>query len=312
MMAPTALSDLTAGPSRPLQIATAMSRRHTVMLVVLAAIWGASFMFIKVAVRELEPVTLVWLRLSLAVVVLVPAALVTLGRTAVTQFRAAAGRLAVLGIANSALPFTLLAWAEIRLDSGVAAILQGSAPLFTVLIAARYGTERVGGFRLVGVLVGFVGVALLVGAHGGNDLLAALAVLAMALCYAASGVFAGQRLREVHPFVVGAGSMVIASVVTLPFGLATLPARLPGEKEIASVLVLGLLGTGVAYMLFYAILRGAGASRSVLVTYLVPGVALGYGAVFLGEPLRAPAVAGLVLILAGVALGSRKRVTATA
>ena len=134
-----------------------MSRRHTIMLFALAAIWGASFMFIKVAVRELEPLTLVWLRLSLAAIVLVPVALLALGREAVTQFRAAAGRLAILGLANSVLPFTLLSWAEIRLDSGVAAILQGSAPLFTALISFRYGTDRIGGMRLVGVLVGFVG-----------------------------------------------------------------------------------------------------------------------------------------------------------
>ena len=186
-----------------------MSRRHTIMLFALAAIWGASFMFIKVAVRELEPLALVWLRLTLAAIVLVPVALISLGRDALAEFRAAAGRLAVLGIANSALPFTLLSWAEIRLDSGVAAILQGAAPLFTALISVRYGTERVGGLRLVGVLVGFVGVALLVGAHSGNDLGAALAVVGMALCYSASGIFGSQRLRETSPLVVAAGSMVI-------------------------------------------------------------------------------------------------------
>jgi drug/metabolite transporter (DMT)-like permease len=289
-----------------------MSRRHTIMLFALAAIWGASFMFIKVAVRELEPFTLVWLRLSLAALVLVPVALLSLGRVAVTQFRAAAGRLAVLGLANSVLPFTLLSWAEIRLDSGVAAILQGSAPLFTALISVRYGTDRIGGMRLVGVLVGFIGVALLVGAHSGNDLVAALAVLGMALCYAASGVFAGHRLRDTEPFVVGAGSMVIASIVTLPLGLATLPHRMIGLKEVGSVLALGTIGTGIAYMLFFAILRGAGASRSILVTYLVPGAALAYGAVFLGEPLRTTALIGLALILGGVALGSRKRRAAAA
>jgi drug/metabolite transporter (DMT)-like permease len=283
-----------------------MSRRHTIMLFALAAIWGASFMFIKVAVRELEPFALVWLRLSLAAIVLVPVALLSLGRDAVSQFRAAAGRLAVLGIANSALPFTLLAWAEIRLDSGVAAILQGSAPLFTALISVRYGTDRIGGVRLVGVLLGFVGVALLVGAHSGNDLGAALAVVAMALCYAASGVYGGLRLRETSPLVVAAGSMVIGAIATLPFGLATLPARMIGAKELGSVLVLGVVGTGLAYILFYAILRGAGASRSILVTYLVPGAAVAYGAVFLGEPLRATALIGLALILGGVALGSRR------
>jgi drug/metabolite transporter (DMT)-like permease len=284
-----------------------MSRRHTIMLFALAAIWGASFMFIKVAVRELEPLALVWLRLSLAALVLVPVALLSLGREALSQFRAAAGRLAVLGIANSALPFTLLSWAEIRLDSGVAAILQGAAPLFTALISVRYGTDRIGGLRLVGVLVGFVGVALLVGAHSGNDLGAALAVVGMALCYAASGVFGAHRLQEVSPLVVAAGSMVIGSIATLPFGVATLPSHMIGAKELGSILVLGTIGTGVAYLLFYAILRGAGASRSILVTYLVPGAAVAYGAVFLGEPLRATALIGLVLILGGVALGSRRR-----
>ena len=97
--------------------------------------------------------------------------------------------------------------------------------------------------------------------------------------------------------------MVIGSLVTLPFVLATLPARMIGAKELGSILVLGIVGTGVAYILFYAILRGAGASRSILVTYLVPGAAVAYGAVFLGEPLRATALIGLALILGGVALG---------
>jgi drug/metabolite transporter (DMT)-like permease len=288
-----------------------MSRRHTIMLFALAAIWGASFMFIKVAVRELEPFALVWLRLTLAAIVLVPIALISLGRAALAEFRAAYGRLAVLGIANSALPFTLLSWAEIRLDSGVAAILQGSAPLFTALISVRYGNDRVAGLRLVGVLLGFVGVALLVGAHSGNDLGAALAVVGMALCYSASGIFGSQRLRDTSPLVVAAGSMLIGSLATLPFGLASLPSHMIGAEELGSILVLGIVGTGLAYILFYAILRGAGASRSILVTYLVPGAAVAYGAVFLGEPLRATALVGLVLILGGVALGSRRRPAAS-
>jgi drug/metabolite transporter (DMT)-like permease len=283
-----------------------MSRRHAVMLVVLAAIWGASFMFIKVAVRELEPVTLVWIRIVLAAAVLVPVALVVVGRDAVAETRAAAGRLTVLAIVNSVVPFTLLAWAETRIDSAFAAMLQAAAPLFTALILLRFGDDRVGGSRLVGVLVGFVGVALLVGAPGGGDVLAALAVVATALCYASAGVFAGHRLRDTHPLVVGAGSMAIAAVLTAPFGLVTLPGRLPGWKETGSVLLLGIVGTGVAYMLFFAILRGAGASRSILVTYLVPSAALLYGVLLLGEELRPVAVAGLALILGGVALGARR------
>jgi drug/metabolite transporter (DMT)-like permease len=284
-----------------------MSRRHAVMLAALAAIWGASFMFIKVAVRELEPVTLVWLRITLAALVLLPVTLTVVGRGAFEQARAAAGRLTFMGLVNSAIPFTLLSWAETRLDSGPAAILQAAAPLFTVLIAMRVGDDRVNGSRLAGVLLGFIGVALLVGARTGGGLAAALAVLLTALCYASAGVFGAHTLRDTHPFVVGAGSMAIAAVLTAPFGIATLPSSLPGWKETGSVLALGIVGTGVAYMLFFAILRGAGASRSILVTYLVPAVALAYGALLLGEPLRASSVTGLVLILAGVALGAGYR-----
>jgi drug/metabolite transporter (DMT)-like permease len=284
-----------------------MTRRYGFMLLVLAAIWGASFMFIKVAVRELEPMALVWLRLLLAAVVLVPAALLTVGRDAVTQFRAAFGRLAVMGMVNSALPFLLLAWAETRLDAGLAAILQAAAPLFTAVISLRFGTDRVTGARLAGVVLGFVGVALLVGAHTGGDLIAALAVVGTALCYSAAGIYGAHKLRDTHPFVVGAGSMVIALVLVAPFGLAALPAHMIGAKELGSVLVLGLVCTGFAYMLFFVMLRGAGASRSILVTYLVPGTALVYAVVLLGEQVRVTAFLGLALILGGVALGARRR-----
>lgn len=290
-----------------------MSRRHVLMLLCLAAIWGASFMFIKVAVRELEPIAVVWLRITLASIVLVPAALLTLGREAVDQFRNALGRLTVMGLVNSAIPFLLLAWAETKLDAGLAGILQAAAPLFTALILTRFGSDQVTGARLAGVLLGFVGVALLVGAHTGGDLLAALAVVATAACYASAGVFGAHRLGDTHPFVVGAGSMVIATVLVAPFGVPSLPAQMIDGKELGSVLVLGLVCTGVAYMVFFALLRGAGASRSILVTYLVPSAALVYAVVLLGEHIRATALIGLALILGGVALGARRqrgRVTA--
>ena len=283
-----------------------MSRRHLLMLVALAAIWGASFMLIKVAVREVAPVTLVWLRISLAALVLVPVALVVLGRPGLASFRHAWRRLAVLGVVNSAVPFTALSWSETRIDSGLAAILQAVAPLFTALILVRVGSDRVTGRRLFGIVVGFLGVALLVGVHSaGGDAPAALGVVFTGLCYAAGGVYGHHRLRDVHPLALAAGSIVIAALLTAPFGIASLPGSVPGWKETGSVVVLGVVGTGVAYMLFFAILAGAGASRSILVTYLVPAAALGYGVALLGEPLTASALAGLALILAGVALGTR-------
>jgi len=283
-----------------------MSRRSTLMLLALAAIWGASFMFIKVAVREVDPLALVWLRVVLAAGVLVPVALIAAGRRGVDEARAAVGRLVALGLLNSALPFALISWAETRIDSGLAAILQAAAPLFTVVIAARIGDERARGWRLVGFLVGFVGVALLVGAHLAGGLLPALAVVLAALSYSAAGLFAARRLRETEPLVIAAGSMVGAAIVMAPFGLATLPGSLPGWKETASVIVLGILGTGIAYILYFLMIREAGASRSILVTYLVPPVALAYGVLVLGEPLPVVAVVGLALILGGVSLAGRR------
>jgi drug/metabolite transporter (DMT)-like permease len=283
-----------------------MNRKHALMLGALSLIWGSSFMFIKVAVRELDPLTLVRLRVLLAASVLIPFAHVVVGRPAIGAARAAAGRLVVLGVLNSAIPFALISWAETRIDSGLAAILQAAAPLFTVMIATRIGHERVARGRLAGFLVGFVGVALLVGAHTAGGLTPALAVILAAFAYSAAGIFASRRLRDTQPLVVAAGSMLGATILMAPLGLATLPSSVPGWKEIASVVVLGIVGTGVAYVLYFELIREAGASRSILVTYLVPPIALAYGVLLLGEPLQTAAVAGLVLILGGVALAGRR------
>jgi drug/metabolite transporter (DMT)-like permease len=278
------------------------------MLLSLSAIWGASFMFIKVGVRELEPITLVALRLSLGALSLAPVVLFVLGREGLRELGGAAWPLAVTGLLNSAIPIWSLSWAETRIDSGLAAVIQASAPLFTALLALRFShSERVTGSRLLGLLVGFAGVMLLVGARPQGEVLAGLAVVGSALCYAVAALYAARRLAHLSPLVTSLGALTAASLATLPLGLAQLPSEVPGWKVVGSVLALGIGGTGVAYILYYALLAGAGASRSILVTYLVPALALGYGAVLLGEPVTAVALGGLALILAGVALGSGTR-----
>ena len=158
-----------------------MSRRHLAMLLLLAAIWGSSFMFIKVAVRELSPADVAFFRVALGALALVPAlAFVGVARVR-ADLRRYARHLVVLGVANAAVPFWLLSWSETRLDSGLAAVLQASTPLFAALLALLFSRDdRVVGGRLVGVCVGFVGVALLVGVQPQGDVLAAIAVLATA------------------------------------------------------------------------------------------------------------------------------------
>jgi drug/metabolite transporter (DMT)-like permease len=276
------------------------------MLLALAAVWGASFMFIKIAVRELEPATLVCIRLGIGAIALLPVAFVSLGgRAVVRETRAAWRPLVVIGLVNSAIPITSISWAETHIDSGLTAVIQASAPLFTALLALRFARhDRVSGPRLVGLLVGFGGVALLVGAQPRGDVLAALAVTFSALCYAIAAIYSARALVDVPPLVSAIGALTAAALALLPVALFQLPSHFPSWEVTGAVLALGIGGTSLGYVLYYGLLAGAGASRSILITYLVPALALGYGAVFLGEPVTLTAAAGLLLVLAGVALGS--------
>jgi drug/metabolite transporter (DMT)-like permease len=276
------------------------------MLIGLALIWGASFMFIKVAVRELTPATLVLCRLGLAALTLAALAPFAVGtRETLAQLRANAGWLVVVALVNTALAFWLLSWGETRIDSGLASIIQASVPIFNAVIAFAFFREvRVTGTRLVGVAIGFVGVALLVSAQPAGKVLGALAVVGMALCYAIGGLLAGRHLRQVPSHVVALASTGISALVILPVGIAQAPHHFPGWKVVGSVLALGIPGTALAYLLFFGLIAGAGAAYASLVTYLIPPIALAYGAIFLGERFGVTAFGGLALILGGVALGT--------
>ena len=279
-----------------------MHRREVVLLLTLASIWGASFLFIKLGVDEVEPAVVVLGRLVVGVAVLVP---VVLLRGAIPDMRAMWVPCVVLGALNNAVPYWLIAFAETRIDSGLAAVIQAAAPILTVVLATRIDpSQRVRGLRLVGVAVGFVGVALLVGVQEGSQLVGALAVLGTATCYAVSVLYAGRTVRSFPPLEVAIGQLGGGMLLALPFGLAQLPSEAPPAKAVAAIVALGALSTGVAYLLYFTLIARAGASRAILVTYLVPAFALVYGTVFLDEPVTLSALAGLVLILGGTALGT--------
>ena len=182
-------------------------------------------------------------------------------------------------------------------------------PIFNAVLAfGFFHDERVTGRRLLGVGVGFVGVAVLVGAQPHAKLLGALAVVGMALCYAAGGLLTRRHLSTARPHAIALGTSVVAAIAVTPAGVAQAPSDLPGWKTFASIAVLGTVCTAVAYLIFFTIIARAGAGYAALVTYLVPPVALGYGAIFLDEGVGAAALVGLVLILAGVTLGTRRAV----
>src|ERR1700759_1081806 len=227
-------------------------RRPAVILVLLALIWGASFMLIKIADRQLAPATLILGRLGSATLLLVAIALLQLGpRRTLDELRGAWGWLVVVGLVNTAVPFWLLSWGETRIDSGLASIIQGAVPIFNALLAFWFfRSERVTGRRLLGVAIGFVGVAVLVGAQPHAKVLAALAVVGMALCYAAGGLMTRRYLTGTRPYVIALGTSAVATIAMLPAGIVQAPHHSPGWKAIASVLVLGVVCTAAAYLLF--------------------------------------------------------------
>src|SRR3954453_17373849 len=199
-------------------------RRPIVILTLLALIWGASFMLIKIADRQLTPSPLILGRLGSATLLLAAIAAVRLGpRRTLEEIRVAWLWLVVVGLVNTAIPFWLLSWGETRIDSGLASIIQGAVPIFNALLAfAFFREERVTGRRLVGLGIGFVGVALLVGAQPQGKLLGALAVVAMALCYAVGTLIAGRYLRGTPPLVVALAATLVSTIARPP------PRGIPG------------------------------------------------------------------------------------
>ena len=281
-----------------------MSRKYALFLLVLGAIWGSSYLFIKIGVRDLSPAALIELRLLCATPLLVAFAV---RRSGWAALRAAWRPGLVLGIVNAAIPFTLIAWGERHVDSGTAAIANSSVPIFVAVLAVWFvPSERSRGWRLVGVGLGLVGVAVLAGVHPSGGLWGAAgtgAIILASVSYAAANLYAGRRLH-VGGVVLAASSMFFGLVVLLPFALLSLPSSTPGWKSVGSAVALGVMATAVAQVLSYRMIRLYGSSRAVLVAYMLPAFALLYGAVFLSEPLTWQKLFGLVMILGGVGLGS--------
>jgi drug/metabolite transporter (DMT)-like permease len=278
------------------------------MLLALAAIWGASYMFIKIAVRDLSPGMVAWSRIALAAIVLCGLA------AARGQFGRLGGRalgLTLLGSIQVAGPFLLISAGETEISSSLAGILVTSTPLFTALLAIWVDhDERSHGLRLAGVVLGVIGVAVLLGVDlggSGNQLLGGLAVVLAGLGYAVGALIVKHRFSDAPPIAVAAWVMVSSTVLLAPLALATLPGSSPGLGPVASVVVLGVLGTGIAFVILYDLIARVGPARTWVVTYLAPGFAVVYGATLLDETITVATIVGLALILAGSWLAAEGR-----
>jgi drug/metabolite transporter (DMT)-like permease len=278
-------------------------RSYLLPLLLLSAIWGSSYMFIKVGVRDFSPSAMVELRLLLAGAVLVS---FLAARRGVRAIRAALAPGAVVGVVGMAIPFVLISWGETHVDSGVAAVANSSVPIFVALLALWFAaSERSSGLRVLGLVIGLAGVGVVAGVHpsgGWWAVAGALAVVLASFCYAVSSLYI-QRSLVVGGVELAAASVLYGAVAILPFALASLPDSV-GWKSLGSVVILGIVGTGLAQLIVNHLIGEHGAARSMLVNYLLPVFALLYGATILGEPLTGPKVGGLALILVGVTLAS--------
>jgi drug/metabolite transporter (DMT)-like permease len=285
-----------------------VNAKAVAVLLGVAVIWGASFLFIKIAVEEASPIQVVAFRTVGGAFVLL--AILRVQRRPLDLTLPFAGAILALAVIGSVLPFFLITWAETRIDSGTTSLLNATTPLFTVAFAAVFlGDERIGMRGAAGLLMGILGVALLAGREIGSlnqqSLVADLAVIGASAGYGAAAVMVRVLVRGRPAIVLSALQIAVAGVITGAMTLATGGTKLDLSLEVwLSIGAMALFGTGIAYIGYYWLIENVGSVRASLVTYVIPIVAVALGAIVLSEPLYWNTFAGGLLVVLGVAVGA--------
>ncbi|NLP64304.1 DMT family transporter [Paraburkholderia sacchari] len=284
-------------------------------LVFLAALWGGSFLFIRIGVTDLGVAPLMALRVGIGALFL----LIVLfsrrsPREALGALREHAWPLFVVGILNSAAPFCLFAWAELTLSAGVTSVINATTPLFGAVVAYLWLKDRLSGLRIAGLAIGFAGVLALVwdqiatragdGASTSATVLAASAALCAAALYGVAASFTKRHLTGVDPLTVAAGTMTAATIVLAPFALATWPHAAVSLHAWGAALCLGVACTGVAYLLFFRLIASIGPARTITVTFVIPIFGILWGALFLSEHVSVGMIEACAAILLGTSLAT--------
>ena len=282
-----------------------MSRRGALLFAAMCVIWGIPYLMIRVAVRELAPVTLVFLRTAIAAVLLLPFAA---WRGDLRPLLRYAGPFVAYTLVEVAVPWVLLARAETRLTSSLTGLLVAAVPLVGAVVVAMTGArERQGQRRWLGLLVGILGVAALVGLDVGQvNALAVVEVGGVAVCYAIGPIILSRRLADVPALGVVAASLLITAVVYLPFAVASRPTAMPSRHVLESVIGLAVVCTALAFLVFFALIGEVGPVRATVITYVNPAVAALLGVTILDERLSVGMLVGFALILAGCVLATGK------
>jgi len=282
-----------------------MTPRYLLELLLLAAIWGASFIFMRIGSPEFGPIFFMALRTLTASIFLLPLVFITKKQAAFKGYKA---KIFVVGIFNTAIPFVLFGYATLTLSGGLTSVLNATTPMFGAIVAYFWFREKLTVVASLGLLVGFVGVYLLMIDKitlGQQDImLPTLAALLASLCYGLSANYTKKYLSGISSTVLASGSQVAATVVLLPISFFFIPTQWPSNSAIMSVLLLGVLCTGIAYIIFFHLIANLGPSKAISVTYLIPAFGLFWGSLFLGEIITSGMIIGCGFILIGVALAT--------
>ena len=275
-----------------------MSRRGWLLFIALGVIWGIPYLLIRVAVRDLSPASLVFLRTAIGAALLLPmVARRGNARALLAHWRP----IALFTVVELAIPWLLLSDAERRVTSSLAGLFMASVPLVGAVLARVTGRhEPLGTRRIVGLLVGLAGVVALLGLDlGSGDLGAIVELAVVALGYAIGPMIVSRRLADLPTLDVVAASLALCAVGYIPFGVPALPSAMPGWQVVGAVVGLGVACTALAFLLFFRLIAEVGPVRATVITYVNPAIAVAAGIALLGEPFTRGTAAGFVLILAG-------------
>lgn len=280
-----------------------MITKPLIELPLLAAIWGASFIFMKIGGPDFGPFLFMAMRTLVASLFLLPLVYLKKQQSALIGY---SQKIFIVGLLNTAIPFVLFGWATLSLSAGNTAVLNGTTPMFGAIIAYFWLKDKLSLSAIIGICIGFLGVYFLmfdkITTNTGNVILPTLAVMLAAFCYGLSANYTKKYLQGISPLALAAGSQISATIVLLPISMFFLPSALPSNSSIMAVIALGIMCTGIAYIMFFRLIAAIGPAKTISVTYLIPIFGIIWGVIFLDESVTFWTFVGGGLIFTGVAL----------
>lgn len=281
-----------------------MENKYWILISILGAVWGSAFMFIKIATPELGPIALVNIRLAVAGLIFIP---FLLQQKYLKHFRSNLKNILVLSVINTALPFSLFAYASLESSSNMLSILNGTTAIMAVVISTIWLKIRLNFFQIMGVFIGLFGIVVL--ANPDNvyiSMKATIFCLSAAFCYALSANYIQKFAYKTNTIVLIGWSLVIASVLLMPITFFNLPSQFPSNNVIFSILWLGVISTGVAFLGYVRLIEKVGAVKTATVAYFIPVFGVIWGYIFLGEPITLQILIGMILILIGIVFTNKR------